>query len=541
MGAGYMVYYGESTNAASLLSSSSIVTTPFLTTDNPGDYIIDVLGLDSDDTGLISSDSTDVYNVLSNNGSSSGMIMEMVSEGKDIENVSLIQGKAPSPFIRGSLDSSSHHAGSFSDDKDRLLRLHQHFLATEAYRNLEDSLSSVAHTSAVNSLSSVDGNDSEEGVEMADLSHHSSLPVLPSLHRRRSGSSPRSSSSNLPSVFGWESLETVKSNIQERFRYPASSFTQIWVLYCRRTQVSFDFTKFEGVAYIPFQAFLLSRRSNFYLFLQIACVGIIVAITFSYVTSSQLEAPYQVIMLLSIISLYAMILQYLLLIPEYMTERSTIMNECISRYISVFNYTMATMLTEILRAIIQVFLLLFILYTIHPLNPDSVNRNFTFICLIVGVATFQSMITLCSVITDSISVAYTIIFLILGTGTLFGGLLVRYSKIPAIFHSFYYISVTAVTQRALIANDLQCCYLTVTCNSLLKEYYWKSNDHHSAGQFAHSNSTNQVTSNFYCPPGLEFTGDGSDDGNLGRVYLLVSYLLFGFLCSLLSFSIGIGT
>lgn len=209
-----------------------------------------------------------------------------------------------------------------------------------------------------------------------------------------------------------------------------------------------------------------------------------------------------------------MILQYLILIPEYMAERQTIMNEYTAKYINSFSYTFCTMLTEIPRAVLQVVFLLSIVYIIHPLNPNTVYRNFSFICLIVGVATFQSLITLCSVITDKISVAYTITFLILGSGTLFGGLLVRYSKLPTLFTFLYYVSITAVTQRALIANDLQCCYLTVTCNSLAGDLY------SSAASFRNS-SLNYLTSNF-CPPGLEFTGDGSDEGNLGRFFLTVS-------------------
>jgi hypothetical protein len=234
-----------------------------------------------------------------------------------------------------------------------------------------------------------------------------------------------------------------------------------------------------------------------------------------------------VIMLLSMISLYAMILQYLLLIPEYMTERQIILNENISKYISNSTYIISTMLTEIPRAVIQVILLLVILYKIHPLNPNTINRNFTVICSIVGVCTFQSLITLCSVITDMMSVAYSIIFLILGSGTLFGGLLVRYNKIPAMLKLFYYISITAITQRALIANDMQCCYLTVTCNTMTKDFYRSSQQavigqHNPSHTGFRGNTSYPVVTSHYCPPGLEFTGDGSDLGNLGRVYLMVS-------------------
>jgi hypothetical protein len=44
------------------------------------------------------------------------------------------------------------------------------------------------------------------------------------------------------------------------------------------------------------------------------------------------------------------------------------------------------------------------------------------------------------------------------------------------FRFVYYLSVTAVTQRALIVNDLECCYLSVTCNSLANDF---SHNEHS--------------------------------------------------------------
>ena len=49
------------------------------------------------------------------------------------------------------------------------------------------------------------------------------------------------------------------------------------------------------------------------------------------------------------------------------------------------------------------------------------------------------------------------------TGTLFGGLLVTYQDIPDYFKPVYFVSVTAVTQRALVVNDFLCCYMTYKC------------------------------------------------------------------------------
>ena len=547
---GYLVYFGPSSMAAAVLSSSPTANISSLNRDNPGDFIIDILGLGSDEVDPVgdredasvddTSDSTppdgaeELDQPQQNHPSETraqrdGALIEE-EEQADVE-ISLSPMHQPST---PQSPSSAPPRGVARDDSSRHLRvikLHQYFLSTPSYTDLLRELAPIV-TAFEESLEShsFDRDESAQGIELSNLSAHSSHGLLSATrdddpedseailtrNSPSSSSDPRRprknknlprTSTNLPSVFRWDRDDQVNStSIQERVRYPALSSTQMWVLFSRRVH-----------------AFMPSIQDSFYLFLQIVGVAIVVSVTFSYTIDNELEAPYQVIMLLSVIALYAMILQYLLLIPEYMTERPIITSECIAKYVNIFSYTVSTMLTEIPRAVIQVFLLLCILYYIHPLNPNPINRNFAFICLIVGVATFQSLITVCSMVTDKISVAYTVTFLILGSGTLFGGLLVRYAKIPTVFKFLYYVSIPAVTQRALISNDLQCCYMTVTCNSLAAEY---GHGHHQ-NTSSSSSALSSVTSNF-CPPGLGFTGDGSDDGNLGRVYLMVSPLPLSF-------------
>lgn len=266
-----------------------------------------------------------------------------------------------------------------------------------------------------------------------------------------------------------------------------------------------------------FSAFMLnSGKASLYLYGQIIVVGVVVSWTFSYKVATEIELPYQVLMLISLISLYAMIIQYLLLTPEYMVERQTIIRDVMAGYVSVRAYIVALMLTDIPRGMMHSFMLGIILYTIHPLNPNLISIGFAAVCLMIGVSSWQGLIAICSVVTDSISVAYSVVFLVLSSGTLFGGLLVRVEKIPRMFKIFYHISVAAVTQRALITNDMQCCYLTTTCNSIANDLR-SSEDTHEPSIFSRVNATTT-----FCPPGLEYTGDGSDIGNLGRCYLMVS-------------------
>lgn len=133
---------------------------------------------------------------------------------------------------------------------------------------------------------------------------------------------------------------------------------------------------------------------------------------------------------------------------------------------------------------------------------------------------------MCSVLSDKISVAYTIAFLVLGryeslapisptmvhrtffvSGTLFGGLLVSFPNIPEAFQYVYYFSVTAVTQRALIVNDMNCCYLTVTCDSFQSDLLERKDS------FFSSNADNST---------LTLCDDVSEEGNLGHSTLEVT-------------------
>ena len=263
-------------------------------------------------------------------------------------------------------------------------------------------------------------------------------------------------------------------------------------------------------------------REFFFFIFQILFVSIIVTYAFSYEVDSQIEKPYQIFMLFFMIGTYAMILQYLVLIPEYMAERQFLNKERSARVVSFGPYIASAMLTEVPRAAVQCCVLIGIVYSIHPLNPIPINKTFCVVCLMVGVCAWQSLICICAVVTDEIGVAYTLSFLVLGSGTLFGGLLIRLSKIPTMFTFLYYISVTAVTQRALVVNDMQCCYLTATCNSIAQDLRGGPGaelQQHPLNLFKLDNKTIAISS--FCPPGLQVTGDGSDNGNLGRMYLKV--------------------
>lgn len=452
------------------------------------------------------------------------------------ESLSLLKGASPPPFIRGGVD-------SVGDSGTSPQHQHQH---QHSHQSLHSAQTEVDETARL----------------MLDLNRHFETSTLyRSLARKlRLGlrkwlSGQRATANGSTTVSA--ARESPDSNSNKKlvlYRVPSSPLSQVWVLFARRIQL-----------------FKPKSRDLLLFLFEIVFVSSIVVLTFSYQVDSQAEKPYQILMLFFMISTYAMILQYLILIPEYMIERGVLQAERSSGILSFGPYIASTMLTEIPRAIMHCTILVTILYAIHPLNPDPINVTFCLVCLMVGVAAWQSLICVCSVATDNIGVAYTISFLALGSGSLFGGLMVRLDKIPHIFRFLYYVSVTAVTQRALVVNDLKCCYITATCQSIAHDIRaggsgsGSSNGMNAQGPFgpppdnsnfgpprpqpgygpdgggfgfgSHSSATSSTSSTSLfrhlqlfnsstplnsanlCPPGLQITGDGSDEGNLGRLYL----------------------
>lgn len=99
------------------------------------------------------------------------------------------------------------------------------------------------------------------------------------------------------------------------------------------------------------------------------------------------------------------------------------------------------------------------------MNPDPTNIIFCITTLTCGVVSWQSVICFVSCMFNEENYVYNMLFLVLGGGTLFGGLLIKLPNIPMFFRPIYYISVPAITQRALVVNDFLCCYLSATCDA----------------------------------------------------------------------------
>ena len=84
----------------------------------------------------------------------------------------------------------------------------------------------------------------------------------------------------------------------------------------------------------------------------------------------------------------------------------------------------ACLLNETPRGIGHCLLCLLTTYAIHDLNPNPTNVTFCVLCLMVAVVAWQGVICFCAAATKHIAATHLLIFLQLGGGTLFGGLLI---------------------------------------------------------------------------------------------------------------------
>lgn len=171
---------------------------------------------------------------------------------------------------------------------------------------------------------------------------------------------------------------------------------------------------------------------------------------------------------------------------------------------SEWAHQLSALLRDVLSATTMCLPVLLLVYAWHPLNPDFAHVAFAGVCFVTGACAWQSFVRLCTVLLAPRSLAcWAAVVLVLIVGTLLGsGLVMSLQEVPVMLSFVPYVSLSAMLQRALVINDLHCCYLSTTCATLA----------HEASSRADA---------FVCPGSLHFSGDGTDEGNLGRYYLQV--------------------
>lgn len=169
-----------------------------------------------------------------------------------------------------------------------------------------------------------------------------------------------------------------------------------------------------------------------------------------------------------------------------------------------------------------------VLYALHTLNPSALYGTYALVCLIVGLSAWQAFVSFVTVWLQRPPVIACVVMVVVAASMLMSGQFVTVDLLPWPLHMFAYLFIRAVLQRGLVVNDLWCCYLTWTCNALLRD-----------GAVLDEDPAN-------CPAQLQFSGNGWDEGNLGRQFLSdrgmledrPAFLLFVLFLSAVGWQIG---
>jgi len=257
-------------------------------------------------------------------------------------------------------------------------------------------------------------------------------------------------------------LETIKASMADPAAMPlcvapTSFIHQIWVMMARRGRRT-----------------ILHPKAALLLYAQIFVTGLVIGNAFSYPSDYDwVNKPYKIVMFIFTMSSYSMVLQYLVLVPEYFSDFPILSAERANGSCGFGAYILSCFLMETPRAVWQSAVLLCLSYGTTDLNPEPAYVGFAFICLTVGVCAWQGVVAMCACAVSHMSTVYSVLFMILGLGTLFGGVMLNYDVIPPYFLWAYYLSVPAITARALIINDMLCCHLTVSCQDMFTSSFSK--------------------------------------------------------------------
>ncbi|KAK3268627.1 hypothetical protein CYMTET_22877 [Cymbomonas tetramitiformis] len=234
-------------------------------------------------------------------------------------------------------------------------------------------------------------------------------------------------------------------------------------------------------------------------------VGGMISFTFSYGDCSYDDdcednffQPYVSMAVLLCLSGYSFAIQYLTLVPEYYGERQVLHMERRAACISFAPYVFSAALTETVRAVVVAMVLIGLANSFLELNTNETHFGFCCVVWCLGLNAWQAFVSMVCAMCAVENTVHTLMFISLGASYLFGGLLVVNSKIPPLFLSFYWTMPPALTSRALVINDLECCYLTSTC--------------YDFAAVQRSSGDEEVN----CPEIFEVP---IEDGNLGRYWL----------------------
>ena len=243
---------------------------------------------------------------------------------------------------------------------------------------------------------------------------------------------------------------------------------------------------------------------------QVFVAPLIICIAVGEVAHTELERPKQAAGILGWISLNALLLQCFLIVPSCFAERSVLDVQSGANSVNEWAHTLSTAVSDVVVAIVACTVTLSFAYIVHPLNSDTAHVAFAFVCFIVGTCAWQAFIRLTAELTGGKRATIGVVALALCFGAYVNGVVTEAPRLPHYLSFTPYLSVSSVLSRALVASDLHCCYLSTTCATLAKEAARDT-----------SEGTETTAESYVCPVSVQFTGDGTDEGNLGRWYLQV--------------------
>eukprot|EP01065_Artemidia_motanka_P001135 TRINITY_DN10536_c0_g1_i1.p1 TRINITY_DN10536_c0_g1~~TRINITY_DN10536_c0_g1_i1.p1 ORF type:complete len:785 (+),score=256.51 TRINITY_DN10536_c0_g1_i1:722-3076(+) len=184
-------------------------------------------------------------------------------------------------------------------------------------------------------------------------------------------------------------------------------------------------------------------------------VGAVLSVAFAMSGDTEPGIVYCQVAFLSMAVSFLCVEQYLISIPDLFVERRILIKERASGDCRLSSYLLSVLLWETPRAVLHALMIMACAYANPRLCMDGAleKANFFFMCLCLGLVSWHGVVVFFSFLSDTESLVWAMIFLVMSVGTLYSGLVVSYEATPYPFIPFYYTSVPAYIFRALIARN----------------------------------------------------------------------------------------
>lgn len=252
------------------------------------------------------------------------------------------------------------------------------------------------------------------------------------------------------------------------------------------------------------------------LHLQLVAATVVVARNAFSSPVAVLEGPHRAVAVICSVCFYLLAVQCVLLVPAIHAERLLVSVQDGARGVSEWAHQLSALLGDAAQAVVMGVSATAVMYALHPLNPNPLRVIFAGVCMIVGICAWQALVRCCTVLIRDPRRTYGLLGALLLVGAVFGGLVIRMSALPGVLQWLPHASVLSSVQRALVASELQYGSFSATCAMLTATGT-------GTGTSTGTRTGTGMGGGTSCPQSLQFSGDGTDEGNLGRYYLEVRH------------------